>query len=293
MKKLITHNGSFHTDDIFAAATLSLLLEKKGEPFEIIRTRDEEIIKSADYVFDVGGIYEREKNRFDHHQPGGAGKHKNGIEYASFGLVWEKFGVELSDNKEVAEWIEKKLVSPIDAGDNAIELVEYKSETRPYFIQTAFNAFYPSWKNLTDENLDASFMECVKIAKMILMQEISQAQNIQEAKEKVIEIYKSTEDKRIIVLDQKYPYEAILADYPEPLFVVYPRVDGLWGAKAEREDLKSFKNKKDFPGSWAGLRDEELQKVTGVRDAIFCHRALFLAVAKSQEGAIALANLAL
>ena len=27
--KLITHNGSFHTDDIFAAATLSLMLEKR------------------------------------------------------------------------------------------------------------------------------------------------------------------------------------------------------------------------------------------------------------------------
>lgn len=27
--KLITHNGSFHTDDIFAVATLSLMLEKK------------------------------------------------------------------------------------------------------------------------------------------------------------------------------------------------------------------------------------------------------------------------
>ncbi|PIZ87309.1 hypothetical protein COX93_01400, partial [Candidatus Nomurabacteria bacterium CG_4_10_14_0_2_um_filter_30_12] len=53
--KLITHNGSFHSDDIFATATLSLLLEKRGESFEIIRTRDEEIIKNGDYIFDVGG----------------------------------------------------------------------------------------------------------------------------------------------------------------------------------------------------------------------------------------------
>ena len=72
-KTLITHNGSFHTDDIFACATLSLMLEKKGEKFEIIRTRDEEIIKTGDYVFDVGGVYDEEGNRFDHHQKGGAG----------------------------------------------------------------------------------------------------------------------------------------------------------------------------------------------------------------------------
>jgi len=41
------------------------------------------------------------------------------------------------------------------------------------------------------------------------------------------------------------------------------------------------------------LRDKELQKVTGVADAIFCHRSLFLAVVKSKEGAIKLAELTL
>jgi len=44
-KKLITHNGSFHTDDVFACAALSLMLEKNNEKFEIIRTRDPEIIR--------------------------------------------------------------------------------------------------------------------------------------------------------------------------------------------------------------------------------------------------------
>jgi uncharacterized UPF0160 family protein len=60
-----------------------------------------------------------------------------------------------------------------------------------------------------------------------------------------------------------------------------------------RKEKKSFINRKDLPFSWSGLRDEEFQKVTGVSDAVFCHRALFLAVAKSKEGAIKLAQLAL
>ena len=59
------------------------------------------------------------------------------------------------------------------------------------------------------------------------------------------------------------------------------------------EKLHTFNNRKNFPQDWAGLRDEELQKVTQVSDAIFCHRGLFLAVAKSKEGAIALAEKAL
>ena len=57
-KKLVTHNGSFHADDVFACALLALVLENEDEKFEVIRTRDEKIIKEGDFVFDVGGIYD-------------------------------------------------------------------------------------------------------------------------------------------------------------------------------------------------------------------------------------------
>ena len=107
-KKLITHDGSFHADDLFACATLSVLLEKKGEAFEIIRTRDGDIIRNGDYVFDVGGIYDPENNRLDHHQKGGAGKRENGIEYSSFGLVWKKFGEEICNSKEIAKIVDNQ-----------------------------------------------------------------------------------------------------------------------------------------------------------------------------------------
>ena len=166
-KKLITHNGSFHSDDIFAAATLSLLLEKNGESFEIIRTRDSEIIKKGDYVFDVGGVYDEKNNRFDHHQIGGAGKHENGIEYSSFGLVWKKFGLELTGSEKAAELIDKRLVAPIDASDNGFDLVESKHEIFPYFIQDFFLAMNPTWREI-DLSKDEMFLKCVEIAKNIL-----------------------------------------------------------------------------------------------------------------------------
>ena len=66
-----------------------------------------------------------------------------------------------------------------------------------------------------------------------------------------------------------------------------------WRVLAVRKRAESFENKKNLPRSWAGLRDKELQKITGVKDAVFCHRNLFMAVAKSKEGAIALARKAL
>src|SRR3989338_8586955 len=113
----------------------------------------------------------------------------------------------------------------------------------------------------------------------------------------VVSIYKNTQDKRIIVLDKKYPFEYTLHNFPEPLFVVYPRENDeggdTWGVKSVREDPKTFKNRKNFPKSWAGLRDEDLEKASGVLDAVFCHSGLFMAVAKSKEGAIKLAKLAI
>lgn len=290
--KLITHNGSFHTDDIFSAALLDILLEKRGESFEIIRTRDEEVITAGDYVFDVGGMYDKDKNRFDHHQVGGTKKRENGIEYSSFGLVWEKFGLEICESQKVADLVEKKLIIPIDAFDNGFDLVENKYDITPYVIQHIFFAMEPTWRE-ENRDKDELFLKCVEIAKIILLREIIQARDTILAGEAVFNVYKDTKDKRIIVLEKNYPFEYILYKFLEPLYAIYPRsIDNTWGVKAIRENPKTFINRKNFPKSWGGLRDGELQKITGVSDAIFCHRGLFLAAAKSKEGAIKLAQIA-
>ena len=291
-KKLITHSGSFHSDDVFACATLCLVLEKNNEKFEITRTRDEKIIKNGDYVFDIGGIYDEKENRFDHHQIGGAGKRNNGIEYAACGLVWKKFGVKLCSSEEVANMVDIRLFAPIDAGDNGFELVENKYEVTPYYIQHLISSMRPTWR---EENLskDTMFLKCVEIAKIVLTREIIQAQDALLAEELVISIYKNTEDKRIVVLDNDYPWQYILNSFAEPLYVIhFQETNNSWQVEAVKENPKTFVNRKNFPKSWAGLRDEDLQNVSGVPDAIFCHRGLFLAVAKTKEGAMKLAQIA-
>ncbi len=292
-KKLVTHDGSFHTDDVFACATLSLILEKQNIPFEIIRTRDAEIIKTGDIVFDVGSVYDALKNRFDHHQVGGAGKRENNIEYSSFGLIWKKFGIELCGNQKAVDFIDKKLVAPIDAWDNGFDLVTNNNEIKPYYLQHIFFAMYPTWR---EENLNINelFLKSVEIAKNILIREIIQTQDMLLAEEMVINSYKNAEDKRIIVLDKNYPFEYILFNFPEPLFGIYPRKTGDWGVKAIRADNpNTFKNRKNLPMSWGGLQNEDLQKISGVPDALFCHRALYLCAAKSKAGATKLAQIAL
>jgi len=291
-KKLITHDGSFHADDIFACATLCLVLEKKGEKFEITRTRDEKTIKAGDYVFDVGGIYDANANRFDHHQPGGAGKRLNDIEYSSFGLVWKKFGLELCDNQKTVDFIDEKLVAPVDAFDNGFDLVENKYKITPYYIQHFFFSMKPTWRE-ANLSKDEMFLKCVEFAKVVLTREIIQTQDAFLAEEAINSIYQNTKDKRIIVLDKHYSFEHIFDDFPELLFIIYPReADGFWGIRTIGENPKTFVNRKNFPKSWAGLREKELADVTGVPDAVFCHRGLFLTVAKTKEGAIKLAQIA-
>lgn len=301
-KKLVTHNGSYHADDVFAAAVLALVFEKRGEPYEIIRSRDEEIIAKANLVFDVGGIYDPAINRFDHHQPGGAGKRpsfsaaaneegeENGPEYASFGLIWKHFGMDLCSNVLIWEGMDKNLVSPIDVFDNGIAMFEKKFDFSPYLIQDVFFALRPTW--MEERNIDDVFFDCVAIAKTILVREIAQREASLAAFNKIQEIYEKSEDKKILVFDESYPDDALL-NFQEVLFVVYPRkATNDWGVKTVRKELKTFHNRKDFPKEWGGLRDEELQRMTGVSGAIFCHKALFLTVAKDQESALQLAKLA-
>jgi uncharacterized UPF0160 family protein len=65
-KKIGTHNGTFHCDEVLACCMLRQLHEYKDA--EIIRTRDQAALEECDIVVDVGGVYEPEKHRYDHHQ---------------------------------------------------------------------------------------------------------------------------------------------------------------------------------------------------------------------------------
>lgn len=293
MKEIIiaTHNQHFHPDDVFSVATLSIMLK---EPFSVARTRNPLIIESADYVVDVGGVYDEEKNRFDHHQMGGAGMRTNGIPYASFGLVWKKYGASICGLEEIARTIEKKIVEPTDAEDNGVAIIKpIFEEIHPYSYFRVVRLLNPTWKE-RDKNRDELFMKTVKSAKEILLREIEIAHHFLEGKKFVEKAYNEAEDRRLIILDNEYSWKEVLNKYEDPLFVIEPNLDeGTWRIVAIRKDSHSFKNRKDMPESWGGKRDYELASESGIPDAFFCHKNLFIACARSKEGAIKMAKLAI
>lgn len=294
-KTIVVHSDTYHSDDVFACAVLSLYFKKHNTRFRIIRSRDPQVISAADIVVDVGGVYDPANNRFDHHQTEGAGTHDNGIPYASFGLVWKHFGLDVCDgNTEVFTFIEERMVYSVDALDNGVAITTpIFTNIMSYDFHSVISAFQPSWKE-SDAILNPGFYKSLVLAEEILAREVKKGIDLKEGEALVEQAYQSTHDKRLIVLDHYYPWKKQLSLHPEPLFVVWPKHDGsAWNIGCVRNDLSTFTNRKDLPAAWAGLRDAELQKITGVTDAVFCHRRLFLAVTKSKEGALKLAELAL
>lgn len=300
-KKLITHNGSFHADDLFAAGVLTLVMQNENTPFEIIRTRDLESIKNADYCFDVGGEYNPDTNRYDHHQKGGAGVRPNGIPYASFGLVWKHFGPKLcSGNMDAWKIIDEEIASPIDANDNGVDIGELKfHDVKPYPGSRVFSIFEPTWKEDANDT-DHVFLEQVKKVAELLKREIKVALDDAEGKDMIKSAYEKMEDKRIIFLDASFPrylYQSVLSSFPEPIYLVYPSGHGInWKVEAISQSPGLMESRKPFPESWRGfIRSEEnlTASIEGIEGIFFVHNSGFLANLDTKEHAIEFAKKAL
>ena len=77
------------------------------------------------------------------------------------------------------------------------------------------------------------------------------------------------------------------------LYVIYPDAQAKWHVSCVPDKAGSFSNRKSLPAAWAGLDGEELDKVTGIKGCVFCHRARFVGGHTTKEGAIEMVRLAL
>ena len=93
MYTIATHNQSFHADEIIAIALFTSLFD--DDNYEIIRTRNEDILLDCDVVVDVGGEYFPAAEQFDHHQfkkdDPLYGKSSAGLIADHIGLTYEPF----------------------------------------------------------------------------------------------------------------------------------------------------------------------------------------------------------
>ena len=284
-KTIATHNGNFHADDVFSIAALKHIFPS----FNLIRTRDLELITKADIVIDVGGEYDAEAGRFDHHQRGGAGQRDNGIPYSSFGLIWQKYGLEICQgNQEVANSIDADLVSTIDA----IDCGHVEGVSKGISLSHTISMFNPTWQE--DNHFDECFDEAVDFASRILTRFIASASGGINAKTIVAKAIENAADPRVIVLEKYTPWKrTVHALSTEALYMIYPSSSGQWRIQTVPVEPGSFEDRKPLPAPWAGLSDKALKDVTGIDDAMFCHNGLFIAGAESFESTMKMAAIAL
>ncbi|MDX2368709.1 MAG: MYG1 family protein [Colwellia sp.] len=282
---IATHNGNFHADDVFSIAALKSIFPS----FNLIRTRDLALIDKADIVIDVGGEYNPDTGRFDHHQRGGAGERENGIPYSSFGLIWQKYGLEICQgNQDVANSVDTGLVSTIDA----IDCGHVKGVSQGISLSQTISMFNPTWQE--DTHFDTCFDEAVDFASRVLTRFIASANGGISAKDIVAKAIENAEDPRVIVLDKYTPWKrTVHALSEEALYMIYPSNSGQWRIQTVPVELGSFEDRKPLPKQWAGLSDKVLKEVTGIDDAMFCHNGLFIAGAESFASTMKMASIAL
>lgn len=296
IKTVVTHGANFHADDLFGVAAVLMYLKKKkpSEKWKVIRSLDPKVWEGADIILDIGSVYNEKKNQFDHHQAGGAGKRKSGIPYASFGLIWKKFGKTIAGSAAIAEEIDADLVAGLDAYDNGVDTYASLDEgASPYLLVHYLKAEAGAEGNKPKEkqNFDKVFMGLVPFAQRVIELAVVRAKRHVEAKKIIGRAYAKAKDKRIVISETYAPRD--FNDYPEVLFYVYKNLRGNWAVESVPVAKGSFKSKVYLPKEWRGKKDEELAKVSGVPDAVFCHNSGFLGGAMSKEGAVRMAYMAI
>jgi uncharacterized UPF0160 family protein len=287
-----THSGSFHADEVLAAATLRLA----NPALTILRTRDQEQLDAADIVFDVGRVYDRAACRFDHHQLEYREARENGIPYSSFGLVWRELGTELCGSGAAAERIDRSLVQGVDAVDCGITLSRETQAVNLMSISSIIGGFNPGWQDDTSPQArNEAFEQAVAWAKAILQNTIREARGL-EAARAIVEQGILLEDGRLLVLDNDVPWKEVVLGspaYDRLLYVISPDTQTKWHVHTVPDRAGSFSNRKSLPAAWAGLDGGELDQATGIKGCVFCHRGRFVAGHGTKDGALEMARLAL
>lgn len=285
--KIATHNGKFHADDVFSVALLTELFPDA----QVVRSRDPQVLDSADLVLDVGGVYDVAKQRFDHHQLS-SGARDNGVLFSAFGLLWKEYGLRYCEgNRDVWRRIDSRLVVAIDAVDNGQDLYRLTGfGINPLDISETIGLFNPVDAS---EDFDAQFFVAVEFAKRIMGRLKAKYLAVIAAEKKFLSFYAANADKRYVVLPEYLPHGSIAVKQPELLFTIYPGATGNWTIQTVRKDDFSFDSRKYLPQAWRGLNNSDLAEATGVPDAVFCHKAGFIGAAESKEGVLRLLELAL
>jgi uncharacterized UPF0160 family protein len=288
----------------------------------VTRTRDPEVLATMDIVVDVGGVYDDAKRRYDHHQKGFLetfdDEHK--IKLSSAGLVYKHFGREIignmlpalkqSDVELIFQRIYNGFVQGIDAVDNGIAQYGKEAGKPAYTLRTDLSArvsyLNPLW-NEKGVDIDARFDEASAMTGAeftgFVMRSARGWLPARTVTEQAL-LARTTRHAsgRIVVFDTYTAWKSHIYDLETehkidkaklPLYVLYTDARGAWRIQCVPVSGGSFESRKALPAAWRGVRNEALDKISGIEGCIFCHAGGFIGGNKTFDGALAMAAAAL
>ncbi|KAH0629076.1 hypothetical protein JD844_010879 [Phrynosoma platyrhinos] len=294
---------------LFCFMTLCVVTLLFTQDAEIIRTRDSQLLSGCDVVVDVGGEYDPQRHRYDHHQRSfGESMHSLKpdkpwqTKLSSAGLVYCHFGSQilanqlgLKDEDPVVRVLYDKLyenfVEEIDAIDNGIS--QWEGEPS-YAMTTNVSArvgyLNPRW-NDKEQDTEAGFQKAMELVG-------------KEFLDRLDYYYRAWLPARTLVeeaIQQRFeggcPWKEHLftleqeMDVKKPLkFILYTDLGGQWRVQCVPAGLRTFQNRLSLLEEWRGLRDEELSEVSGIPGCVFVHSSGFIGGNHTKEGALEMAR---
>lgn len=321
-----THDGIFHCDEVLACFMLQQLPQYADA--KITRTRNQTVLDQCDIVVDVGAVFDREKNRFDHHQASFKDtlnvlrpeiKVKREIRLSSAGLIYTYFGEDVirqvltangiqSTNDEMVRGVYRKLydtlIAEIDAIDNGVPMFDGEPS---YSINTHLSArvshFNPAWNEDAGDDTDA--MKRFEKAKAYVGKEFIDKvlyyavrwwparELVENAVKKRMDVHSSGE---ILELENFCPWKEHLYELEEtydisgvPKYVIYYNKENDWRVICVPLQPASFVCRKFLAAPWRGIRDSDLEKTSDIEGATFCHQTGFIGGNKTREGVLRMA----
>ncbi|KAL9679317.1 hypothetical protein QQ045_017175 [Rhodiola kirilowii] len=322
LKRVGTHNGSFHCDE--ALGCFMIRLTDKFAGAEIFRTRDPKVLEGLDAVLDVGGIYDHTIHRYDHHQKGFEEVFGHGFctKLSSAGLIYKHFGKEIiakelqlndehPDVHKIFLALYRSFMEAIDGIDNGVN--QFDTEKPPRYVNNTTLSSRVGKLNLDWINPDQSaekeneaFHRAMSLAGSEFLDSLRYySRSWLPARGIVIEClaarWQVDPSGEIMVLTRFCPWKLHLFELEEEMkidplikYVLYEDERAKqWRVQAVAVSPDKFESRKALASQWRGLRDEELSTETGIPGCVFVHMSGFIGGNKTFEGALAMAKASL
>lgn len=286
---IVTHDGTFHADEVFAIAFLRKFVLSKS--IEIIRTRDEAILRNSIndrkcFVIDVGRKFDDKNKNFDHHQRFFKESWEDGIVLSSCGLIWQwmkKKGYLKKYSNYVLTNIEKKVIKKIDLHDNG-------QRTWPLASMVSLC----NRENSTMDNFNNALSIVGFYIDNIFYQEMLNEKNDAIFENDLLNyddggvFYSSLSLKNGALLKR-------LSQNTKALVIVYQNhedEDTKWYAKSLKRYYEDFDEPVSAlaPEKWRGLSNKRLIDQSGMKGSVFVHRSGYMCICKNKKTSVLMAE---